>query len=94
MALLLLLLLPSLALTSPSEEEAVTFLRTLDEVCHATLIPTAQVFRHYANLEMTARWGYITNITQENEAAMVSQPMKQPMKQTIPRTRPDWSSRR
>ena len=36
-------------------------------------VPDLKEFCQYGNLEMAARWGYITNITQHNEEAMVSQ---------------------
>ena len=45
---------------APTEEEAVEYLRQLDEI-----------FKAGMNAEMTARWNYITDITQEHEEAMV-----------------------
>ena len=45
---------------SPTEEEAAEYIRQLDEI-----------FQNGMNEEMLARWNYITDITQENEEAMV-----------------------
>lgn len=44
---------------APSEEEAKSYITFLD-----------QVFCQYGNSQMTARWNYITNITQHNEEDM------------------------
>ena len=36
------------------------------------LLQVNQTFSHYGNLEMEARWAYITDISEQNEVAMVS----------------------
>ena len=36
------------------------------------LLQVNQTFSHYGNLEMEARWAYITDISEQNEVSMVS----------------------
>ena len=53
------------------------------------LIQVNQTFSHYGNLEMEARWAYITDISEQNEVSMVSmfrqyRSVKQPLQITFP----------
>ena len=36
------------------------------------LLQVNQTFSHYGNLEMEARWAYITDISEQNEVSMVN----------------------
>ena len=48
-------------------------LETQDETTpEEYLLQVNQTFSHYGNLEMEARWAYITDISEQNEVSMVS----------------------
>ena len=44
---------------------------TKDDTAEEYLIQVNQTFSHYGNLEMEARWNYVTDISEEHETAMV-----------------------
>ena len=59
-ALLAVLILTSATTTTEDDDAAADY-----------LVEVNQTFSHYANLEMEARWDYITDISKEHEEAMV-----------------------